>query len=265
MLDEAGDLVRTAARRAASRVAAEHGSLDEVRPPDGVHVGWGGALAPRSDIAGTTAGSMIGRARPLVTGACLTQAPPGEPLQFSPAALWTPLAREDAYLRGDLRAVPPGDEVTVAVGSDHGGRDLRANVLDSLRELGWRPRDLGSHAAGASDYPDSAHAVAEEVASGRARLGVVIDAMGTGSAIAANKVPGVRAANAWDEASATSAREHNHANVLALGATHLDRARAHRVLTAFLRAEPGAGRHARRVERIADLEARYGRAGGSSR
>lgn len=260
MVDEAGDLLRTAARRAVARVSAERGSLDAVAPPQGLYAGLAGPAPHAPDSQGSR--TSIRRGRPLVSSSCLERPRADRALQFSSDALWTPLAREDAYLRGDVRAVVHGDEFSIAVGSDHGGRDLRAELLESLRELGWRPRDLGSHEPGASDYPDSAHAVAEEVASGRVRLGVVVDAMGTGSAIAANKVPGVRAANAWDEASAKSAREHNHANVLALGAAHLERAAAHRILAAFLSAEPGPGRHARRVARIGELETRYGRPGG---
>lgn len=245
------------ARRAAGRIAAERGLPGAVPPPPGVHVG---AAAPPSTTSGSTPRSRPGT-RALISRSSIGSAGPGSASGIASDALWTPLAEEDAYLGGATRVRVQGSETTVAVASDHGGRELRGEVLESLRELGWTPRDLGSHDSGASDYPSSAAAVAEEVASGRASLGVVLDAMGTGSAIAANKVRGVRAANAWDEASAASAREHNHANVLALGASHLDRSAVHRILEVFLRTEPGEGRHARRVGLISALERRTMRSG----
>jgi len=193
---------------------------------------------------------------PLVTVACLGERGRGEVFAIPTGATVTPLAREEAFGRG-IRLVAEGRHPgarRVAVGCDHGGRELKAHVLTSLRELGVEARDLGTHDDAACDYPDFAAAVAHAVADGRADLGVVIDGAGIGSAMAANKIPGVLAANCWDERTARNAREHNHANVLTLGAGHLDASAAHTVLTAFLVTPPGPGRHARRVDLIRGLE-----------
>ena len=106
--------------------------------------------------------------------------------------------------------------------------------------------DLGTHDETAVDYPDFARAVAEAVAEGRADLGVCIDGAGIGSAMTANKVPGVRAANCWDVASARNAREHNYANVLTLGGRWLSPLGASEILAAFLSTPRGEERHGRR-------------------
>jgi ribose 5-phosphate isomerase B len=202
------------------------------------------------------------RGRTLVDARALAPVPAGETLEVPHEALVTPLALEEAELRGVrlARGATPGVRArTVAVGCDHGGLALKADLLQSLRELGARPVDFGTRDPGAVDYPDFARAVAEAVASGQCELGVVIDGAGIGSAIAASKVPGVRAATCVDAAMAASAREHNHANVLALGAGRLGAAAAHEVLRAFLTTEPGPGRHARRVAKIDAIEQRYAR------
>ena len=194
---------------------------------------------------------------PLVTVQCLEGRERGDDLSVPADAMVTPLAREEAFRRG-IRLVPEGwrpGARRVAVGCDHGGRDLKAHVQATLRELGVEVLDLGTHDDAACDYPDFAAAVAGAVADGRADLGVVIDGAGIGSAMAANKVAGVLAANCWDERTARNAREHNHANVLTLGAGHLDGSSAHAVVAAFLATPPGPGRHARRVDLIRSLEA----------
>ncbi|MDA1267165.1 MAG: RpiB/LacA/LacB family sugar-phosphate isomerase, partial [Planctomycetota bacterium] len=110
----------------------------------------------------------------------------------------------------------------VAVGADHGGFELKGHVIAELQALGIEACDVGTHSTAACDYPDFALAVARAVSEGRVDLGVMIDGVGIGSAMAANRVPGVLAANCWDERTARSAREHNYANVLTLGAAHLD-------------------------------------------
>jgi ribose 5-phosphate isomerase B len=147
----------------------------------------------------------------------------------------------------------------LALAADHGGYALKADVAAAARALGWEVLDLGTHSPAPVDYPDFAARAAELVASGQARLGVVIDAAGLGSAIAANKVTGVRAAPCSSVELARSAREHNFANVLALGARFLDRARAVAITEAFLGTATGEERHARRVAKIAALERRHSR------
>jgi ribose 5-phosphate isomerase B len=149
----------------------------------------------------------------------------------------------------------PSGERRVAIGSDHGGFALKEVLVRVLRdELGWDVHDVGTHSTDAVDYPDFAAAVAREVAAGRAARGIVVDAAGIGSSMAANKIPGVRCALAHDDATAINAREHNDANVLALGARVVNRGLATRLVRLFLTTEFGGGRHARRVLKIMALE-----------
>jgi ribose 5-phosphate isomerase B len=149
----------------------------------------------------------------------------------------------------------PSGERRVAIGSDHGGFVLKQVLVGVLRDdLGWDVHDVGTHSTDAVDYPDFAAAVAREVASGRAARGIVVDAAGIGSSMAANKIPGVRCALAHDDTTAINAREHNDANVLALGARVVNRGLATRLVRLFLTTEFGGGRHARRVLKIMALE-----------
>ncbi len=243
--------LRGIARRAVGRVLK-----GDPRPADEVAAGVGADLDLGRPGEASSNGVTPGGA--LVTGECLQGRERGEDLVVPEGATVTPLAREEAFRRG-VRLVPEGWQPgarRVAVGSDHGGRVLKEEVLTTLRELGVEAVDLGTHGDAACDYPDFAAAVAGAVAEGRADLGVVIDGAGIGSAMAANKVEGVLAANCWDERTARNAREHNHANVLTLGAGHLDASSAHRVVAAFLATPPGPGRHARRVDLIRQLEVR---------
>jgi len=144
----------------------------------------------------------------------------------------------------------------VALGSDHAGFDLKAVLVASLSSWGHDVIDLGSHNATESvDYPDFGEAVGRAVVEGRADLGVAVCGSGIGVSIAANKVPGVRAALAHDSTSARLAREHNHANVLCLGARLIGVPVAVDALEAWLTATPGEGRHLRRLEKLAALDA----------
>jgi ribose 5-phosphate isomerase B len=151
-----------------------------------------------------------------------------------------------------------GETADLAVGADHGGFHLKEKLAADLRDRGYTVRDCGTRSTDPVDYPDIAQAVAEKVATGECQLGIVIDGAGIGSAMAANKVPGIRAATCWDVSSARNSREHNHANVLALGAGLLGENLAREIVVAWLTTSPGAARHARRVAKIGQLEARYG-------
>ena len=106
----------------------------------------------------------------------------------------------------------------MAIGADHGGFELKQQLKEHLRDWGYQVLDLGTGSTEAVDYPDFAEAVGNAVARGEAWLGIVLDSAGIGSSIAANKVPGVRAALCYDRATARNSREHNDANVLTLGA-----------------------------------------------
>lgn len=148
---------------------------------------------------------------------------------------------------------------TLAVGADHGGFPLKERIAFKLREAGWEVTDCGTDSHDPVDYPDFAHAVAEKVASGECRWGIVIDGAGIGSAMVANKVPGIRAATCYDISSARNSREHNHANVLSLGAGLIGEALAWQIVEEWLSTDWGGGRHARRVSMIEALEQRYSR------
>jgi ribose 5-phosphate isomerase B len=147
----------------------------------------------------------------------------------------------------------------IAIGADHGGFPLKERIGFRLREQGHEVIDCGTDSQDSVDYPDFARAVAEQVASGAARWGIVVDGAGIGSAMVANKVPGVRAALAYDVSSARNSREHNHANVLTLGAGLIGENLAWQIVEAWLATPWGEGRHARRVAMIDDIEQTYTR------
>jgi ribose 5-phosphate isomerase B len=145
----------------------------------------------------------------------------------------------------------------VAVGADHGGYRLKERIAQDLRERGVRVQDCGTDSTEPVDYPDFAHEVARLVAGGACRWGIVVDGAGIGSCMVANKVPGVRAATCWDVSSARNGREHNHANVLALGAGLIGESLALEVVQTWLETPWGGDRHARRVAKITDVEQSY--------
>jgi len=147
----------------------------------------------------------------------------------------------------------------IAIGADHGGFRLKERIARDLREHGFTVHDCGTDSADSVDYPDFAHAVARLVAGGGTRWGIVVDGAGIGSAITANKVPGIRAATCWDVSSARNSREHNHANVLALGAGLIGEALALQIVQAWLSTPWGGDRHARRVGQITLIERQYAR------
>ena len=152
-------------------------------------------------------------------------------------------------------APPVPADRRVAIGSDHGGYALKEILRRAIGdEMGWEVVDCGTHSTDAVDYPDYAAAVGREVASGRCARGIVVDAAGIGSTMAANKVPGVRCALCHDDATTANSREHNDANVLALGARVVNRGLATRLVRLFLTTPFGGGRHARRVQKIMALE-----------
>ena len=182
-------------------------------------------------------------------------------------AIVTPAARDAAASLGvsldrtpSPSASPPPAPVpgptAIVVGADHGGVALKDSVLEHLRSEGHEVSDVGTFGTAAVDYPDFAAAVAHAVAGGKARIGIMIDGAGIGSCMAANKVPGVRAAACHDITTATNAREHNHANVLTLGAGLLGTRLALEVVDTFLRTPFGGGRHQPRVEKIDALDQR---------
>jgi len=160
-------------------------------------------------------------------------------------------------LRGEARPKggASGTGCALAVGADHGGfafKELLKKYLE--QELGLVVKDCGTHGPESVDYPDFALAVARAVASGECGKGIVIDTMGIGSSIAANKVKGIRAALCHDVATARNSRAHNDANVLALGSKVVNSGHARRIVREWLTTPFEGGRHAKRVQKIIDAE-----------
>lgn len=156
---------------------------------------------------------------------------------------------------------PPTEHPTIAIGCDHGGYPLKERLGFRLKEQGYEVTDCGTHSADSVDYPDFARAVAELVSTGATTYGIIIDGAGIGSCIAANKVPGVRAALCYDLSSARNSREHNHANVLTLGAGLIGTNLAQQIVETWLATPWAPGRHADRVAKITAIERHYLRSG----
>ncbi len=156
-------------------------------------------------------------------------------------------------------ASQPAAGKVVAIGADHGGFELKETLKKDLVEQGYEIIDVGTTSKEAVDYPDFAHEVARLVAAGKAWRGMMIDGAGIGSCMVANKVPGVRAAMAYDYASASNSREHNDANVLTLGAGLIGVNLARQILKVWLSTDFGGGRHQKRIDKITAVEKQYGK------
>jgi ribose 5-phosphate isomerase B len=212
--------------------------------------------------------------KPVVTAADLESVAQNGEVAVTQETLITPLARDEAGRRGitfrivasrereasaggaPALALPDPSARIVAIGADHGGFELKEQLKGYLRDWGYGFLDLGTDSVAAVDYPDFAEAVALAVARGDAWLGVVLDSAGIGSSIAANKVPGVRAALCYDRATARNSREHNDANVLTLGAKLISQEAAREILAVWLSTPFAGGRHQRRVDKIRSIEER---------
>ncbi len=216
--------------------------------------------------------------RTVITEDDLQDAAPGSQVAIPADALVTPLARDLARERnlklvaqasatslqsasspskpatGEHSVIP---DKTVALGADHGGFELKENLKPYLQEMGYAVLDCGTFSSDSVDYPDFAYAVAKLVAEGRAARGIMVDGAGIGSCMAANKVPGVRAALCYDLSTAINSREHNDANVLTLGGRLIGVNLAREIVKTWLSTSFGGGRHARRVDKIMAVERRY--------
>jgi len=142
----------------------------------------------------------------------------------------------------------------IAIAADHAGYEEKEKLKSKLDEIGVEYADLGTDSTESVDYPDFAKKVGEAVASGQYEQGILVCGSGTGMAIAANKVPGVRAAVAWNADIARLAREHNDANVLSLAARFISDDEQRKILNAWFGAKFEGGRHERRVEKIEQIE-----------
>lgn len=199
-------------------------------------------------------------------------------IRVAPGGVVTPLARDEAEKRGIAlievergareerppvgsaalgRPARAANPRRVAIACDHGGLALKRELVNFLRAQGYELLDLGTHDEGSVDYPDLAHALARAVADGEAARGVVIDGAGIGSAMVANKVPGVRAAHCHNLFETRNSREHNDANVLSLGGRVIGGELAKAMVALWLETPFGGGRHGRRVDKIKAVEASY--------
>ncbi len=142
----------------------------------------------------------------------------------------------------------------IAIGADHAGFEVKEQIKKQLEEMNLEVTDLGTNSLDSVDYPDYGAAVGREVAAGKADEGIVVCGSGIGIAIAANKVHGIRAAQAWNEETARLARQHNDANVLSIGARVIPEAEIPKIVAAWFDAKFEGGRHAGRVAKIAELE-----------
>ncbi len=196
---------------------------------------------------------------------------PGSNLPIPPGAIITDLARELAQANqikliiADSQLVPKLQLVNelavnpiIAIGSDHGPSfPLKEALKPFLEELGYTTLDCGTFTPDSVDYPDIAYAVAKQVANETAWRGIIIDGAGIGSCMAANKVPGIRAALCYNQAMASNSREHNNANVLTLGAGMIGLNIARQIIDTWLKTDFGGGRHQRRVNKIEEIEQRF--------
>jgi ribose 5-phosphate isomerase B len=207
--------------------------------------------------------------RPVLTFADLEKIPTGGEVSVPAGALITALASDEAARRsitikftepsadsGSGAGSGPTQGRAVAIGADHGGYELKEQLKRHLSDWAFTVIDLGTSGTEPVDYPDFAEAVANAVAHGQAWRGVVIDSAGIGSAIAANKVPGARAALCYDRATARNSREHNDANIITFGARLIPAEVAREILALWLDTPFAGGRHQRRIDKIKAIEDR---------
>jgi len=201
------------------------------------------------------------RGKQIITELEIRSAVDGDILRIDEDAKLTPLAQDIARERGiqieRVRRRTSANRKKIALGADHGGFEMKEEVKRVLADLGHDHQDFGTHSTEAVDYPDYAHHVARAVARGSCDLGIVIDGAGIGSCMVANKVPGVRAAMCYDEASARNSREHNGANVLTLGGKMISNDRMREIVRVWLATELTEDRHRRRLDKISAVEREY--------
>lgn len=204
----------------------------------------------------------------IITEADARALTPGETVTLASGGHVTPLAQDTLKERRvtvlhegrasgeEMALAPPADIRTVAISSDHTGVALRRALVAFLRGRGLAVHDLGVDSSEPVDYPDVARSVGDAVAHGDAEAGIVIDGAGIGSAIAANKIRGIRAVMAPTETIARYSREHNGANVLALGSTLVTPEEARAIVSVWLATPMREPRYIRRLAKVRDLENR---------
>lgn len=203
-------------------------------------------------------------AKTLITEGDLRGLEAGARLRVSANVKFTPLAGDLVAEKGIVLINKESRDIglkirSVAIGADHGGFPMKEQLKGWLGEIGLQVRDFGTNSTDAVDYPDFAHAVAKAVSGRQVDAGILIDGAGIGSAIAANKVPGVRAAACYTPALAKNSREHNGANVLTLGSGQVSFDEAKSIIEAFVTTEISEDRHKHRVGKIDSIDREYRR------
>ncbi len=235
------------------------------------------------EVVERTLGSSTHSSSPepnILTAEIIQQLPAGSSYQVTSKTIITPLARQIAlekhiHITTGGHPTPAARQIPqftpqhatqknariIAIGADHGGFPLKETLRKMLESVDFRYTliDCGTYNTDSVDYPDFAYAVARLVADGKAWRGIIIDGAGIGSCMTANKVPGVRAAMCYDQATAVNSREHNNANVLTLGAGLIGTNLAKQIVTTWLSTEFAGGRHAKRVDKIDQLDKRFQR------
>jgi ribose 5-phosphate isomerase B len=186
-------------------------------------------------------------------------------LYTPPNTLITPLARDAAKAHGlnfvatkeEAVSLPPNEQLTIAIGSDHSGFQAKAELKKILIETKYRLIDVGTESEASCDYPDFALKVGEALKSGRATFGIMIDGVGTASAVVLNKIPTIRATPCYNEFTAKMARAHGNANALTLGARALGIETLKSIVQTFLATPFEGGRHDARLEKIRAIEQQY--------
>jgi ribose 5-phosphate isomerase B len=196
--------------------------------------------------------------RTVITEADVLKIARGAKLHVTAETILTPSARDRAAERGiEICRIAPGQRETIALASDHAGFQLKESLKSVLTELGYHVHDFGAFDETPVDYPDMAYRVAESVSQGKFARGIIVDGAGIGSCMAANKLPGVRAAMCYDPATARNSREHNDANVLTLGARMIGDAPVREIVAIWLSSQLTEDRHRKRVEKIAEIERKH--------
>jgi ribose 5-phosphate isomerase B len=252
-MSDARDQIKSMVRQELAAAMNQQSSAPKTRIID---------IAPKENAAPAPAQTVIDESiKTVITEDDLRRVPDGSQIRIAPNAVVTPLARdmaEQRHIKFDrARKHRPQSQRPVAIGSDHGGFEMKELLKRYLEDLGYAYNDFGTYGSNAVDYPDFAHSVARAVASGQYGRGIVIDGAGIGSCMAANKVPGVRAAMCYDKATAKNSREHNDANVLTLGGKMIDEARMREIVKTFLETDCTEERHKARVAKIDLIERQY--------
>jgi len=213
-------------------------------------------------IASETANVRDESSKSIITEDDVKDLADGAVLRIGENARLTPLAADivsQKRIEIVRRASRRGSKASrlIAVGADHGGFKMKEELKTLLTSLGHQVHDFGTNSEEPVDYPDLAYAVARSVSEGASELGIVIDGAGVGSAMTANKVPGVRAAACYSVAVARNSREHNGANVLSLGSKTISSAEMREIVQAWLATEISEERHLKRVGKIEAIERQY--------